>query len=352
MQIQGLNTGSVFGNVNLAGTDIEQRAGAERHGSALSISASNALKFHDGQNVLNQRKALAQKQAMRIVKDAFKGESNLDSIINDLGDRVSSLRKGIGERKAEEAENNKRLAELQKEYGIDPDSDEQKKVESIAAKMLNPENAGNDDPEDEIEGLTEYQQRAVSIVAKTRASEKERWMEEYEIREINSGIRSIKMNRLKSDPMREAQDQASEIMDAANRDAIISFAGDAKDKIDEKEEEEKEKAAERSKEKKEEDRKEAAKLEREAKIEELSERIQENSEITASRSGRMIAKAKQKRSEAVTGELTENTDGGSLQNISMEEIQGAVTSEVTNVLNKLSLLDEDIKGINVDEYIK
>ena len=65
----------------------------------------------------------------------------------------------------------------------------------------------------------------------------------------------------------------------------------------------------------------------------------------------MIAKAKQKRSEASTGELTENTAGESHQNISMEEIQGAVTSEVTNVLNKLSLLDEDVKGIDVDKYM-
>ena len=34
-----------------------------------------------------------------------------------------------------------------------------------------------------------------------------------------------------------------------------------------------------------------------------------------------------------------------------KEIQGAVTSEVTNVLNKLSLLDEDVKGIDVDKYM-
>ena len=65
----------------------------------------------------------------------------------------------------------------------------------------------------------------------------------------------------------------------------------------------------------------------------------------------MIAKAKQKRSEASTGELTENTAGESLQNISMDEIQGAVTSEVTNVINKLSLLDEDVKGIDIDKYM-
>ncbi len=43
--------------------------------------------------------------------------------------------------------------------------------------------------------------------------------------------------------------------------------------------------------------------------------------------------------------------GRDLQSISMEEIQGAVTSEVTNVLNKLSLLDEDVKGIDVDKYM-
>ncbi len=34
----------------------------------------------------------------------------------------------------------------------------------------------------------------------------------------------------------------------------------------------------------------------------------------------------------------------------VEEIQGAVTSEATNVLNKLSLLPEDVKGIEVNQY--
>ncbi len=352
MQIQGLNTGSVFGKVNIEGSDTEQRAGAERHGSALNISAAKALKFHDGQNALDQRKALAQKQAMQIVKDAFKGDRNLDNIITDLKDKVTSLRDGISEKKADELENNKRIAELQEEYGIDPDGEEQKKVEELASKMMAPKN-----PEDgaaiekEMEGLTEYQQKALNIVTKTKVDGRERLQMEQEMREIISGVREIKKERLKSDPMLEAQDEAEELMDAANKDAILSLAQDAKDTIDEKAEEEQEKAAEKAKEKKEEDRKEAAKLEKEAQIEELSEKIRENSENTDSRSDRMIAKAKQKRNEASTGELTENTAGESLQNISMDEIQGAVTSEVTNVLNKLSLLDEDVKGIDVDKYM-
>ena len=205
--------------------------------------------------------------------------------------------------------------------------------------------------EKEIEGLTEYQRKALNIVTKTKADGQERLQMEHEMREIISGVREINMERLKTNPMGDAKDEAAEIMDAANRDAILSLAGDAKDKIDEKAEEEKEKAAEKAKEKKKEDRKEAAELEKEAQIEELNEKIQENAEVTASRSDLMIAKAKQKRSEASTGELTENTTGESLQNISMEEIQGAVTSEVTNVLNKLSLLDEDVKGIDVDKYM-
>ena len=352
MQIQGLNTGSVFGNVNIAGSDKEQRAGAERHGSALNISAADALKFHDNQNALDQRKALAQKQALRIVKDAFKGDVNLDNIITDLKDRVSALRDGISEKKAAEVENNKKLAGLQEEYGIDPNGEEHKKVEELSRKMMasnSPEQEA--ELQKEMEGLTEYQSKALNLVTKNRTDGIERLQQEYEMREIISGVREIKKERLKSDPMMEAQDEAAEIMDAANKDAILSLAGDAKDKIDEKAEEEKEKASERAKEKKEEDRKEAAKLEKEAQIEELSEKIKENSEISASRSDRMIAKAKQKRSEASTGELTENTAVEGMQNVSMEEIQGAVTSEVTNVLNKLSLLDEDVKGIDVDKYM-
>ena len=308
MQIQGLNTGSVFGNVNIAGSDTKQRVGAEKHGSALNISAADALKFNDNRNALDQRKALAQKQAMRIVKDAFKGDRSLDNIITDLKDRVTSLRDGISEKKAEEVENNKKLAGLQEEYGIDPNGEEHIKVELLARKMMAPKSPESDaDIEKDMEGLTEYQRKALNLVAKTKADGQERLQMEYEMREIISGVREIKMERLKTNPMGEAKDEAAEIMDAANRDAILSLAGDAKDKIDEKAEEEKEKAAEKAKEKKEENRKEAAKLEKEAQIEELNEKIQENAEIRGSNSNRMIAKAKQKRSEASTGELTENT---------------------------------------------
>ena len=352
MQIQGLNTESIFGNINTAGPDKGQRAGAERHGSALNISAADALKFHDGQDPLNRRKALAQKQAMRIVKDAFRGDVKLDNTITGLKDRVSSLRDGISEKKAEEAENNKKLAGLQEEYGIDPEGEEHIKVEALARKMMGQKSTGSDeDIEKELSGLTEYQSKALNLVTKTKTDGIERSQMEQEMRAIISGVREIRMERLKTDPMMEAKDEAAEIMDAANSDAILSLVGDAKDSIDEKAEEEKEKAAEKAEEKKEEDRREAAKLEKEAQIEELSERIRENNEISASVSDRMIARAKQKRSEASTGELTENTAGRDLQSISMEEIQGAVTSEVTNVLNKLSLLDEDVKGIDVDKYM-
>jgi len=351
MQIQGMNTGNGFGNFNIAGTENVQRVGAERHGSGLTISAADALKFHDNRNALDQRKAMAQKQAMRIVKDAFKGDINLDDTLTELRDRVSFLKKGINEKKAEEAENSKKLTELQKEYGIDPDGEEQMKVEALARKMMAPKSTENDAAiEKEMDGLTEYQRKAVNLVAKNKANEQERMFQEYEVREIISGIRSINMDRLKSNPMGDAQDEAAEIMDAANRDAILSLAQDAKDNIDEKAEEEKEKAAEKAEEKKEEKKKEAARLEKEAAAEELTERIRDDSEIVSDRGDRMLAKAKQKRSEASTGELTENAAADSLQGISMEEIQGAVTSEVTNVLNKLSLLSEDVKGIEVNQY--
>ena len=201
MQIQGLNAGNGFGSFNIAGTDKEQRAGVERHGSGLTISAADALKFHDNQNSLEQRKALAQKQAMRIVKDAFKGDINLDDTLTELRDRVSSLRNEINEGKAEETENNKKIADLQQEYGIDPNGEEHQKVEVLAKKMMAPKNADNDAAlEKEMEGLTEYQRKALNLVAKNRADGQERLFKEYEMREIISGIRSINMDRLKSNP--------------------------------------------------------------------------------------------------------------------------------------------------------
>ena len=113
-----------------------------------------------------------------------------------------------------------------------------------------------------------------------------------------------------------------------------------------------EEAKEAAEEKKEEKKKEAAKLEKEAQWEELIDDIKDSAELSRAASAETKrAIARRERSEA------EDSDPGNYQKVviteekSLEEMQEDVNAEITNILNKLSLLSDDVKGTSVDNLI-
>lgn len=126
-------------------------------------------------------------------------------------------------------------------------------------------------------------------------------------------IRGTRQERLKHHAMTDAQEQAEDVLDAA-RDEIVSMIKEAgKDRVDE----ETEKREEQAKEIKEE------KEEKEKFIEEQKEHRREQEEILE---------------EMPTEEM-----------ISLDRIQSDVKQEVQNILDKMKLIAEDIKGAVVDE---
>jgi len=113
-----------------------------------------------------------------------------------------------------------------------------------------------------------------------------------------------------------------------------------------------EEAKEASEKKKEEKKEEAKKLEKEAMQQEMIENIKQHAAETqhTSADGKR-AIARRERAEANTmgaedAQRTIITEGAS-----MEDTQNAVNSEITNILNKLSLLPSDVKGSTVDSQI-
>ena len=165
-----------------------------------------------------------------------------------------------------------------------------------------------------------------------------------------SGIRQIRLERLKSDPVGEAEKEAEELMDAANKEAVHGLFQEGKEHLDEVQEEQKEKAEKRAKEKKEEDLREAERLEKEALQEELIQDIRESSGDSGSAEIKRAAASK-KRSEGGLQELIGETAVNAAEISDMETLQSAVSSEVTNILNKLSLLPEDVKGAALDNKL-
>lgn len=136
---------------------------------------------------------------------------------------------------------------------------------------------------------------------------------EAQVMQENAIIRGTRVERLKHHAMADAQEQAEDIMDAV-RDEIVGMLVEAgKDHIDE-EAEKRDEQAEEIKEEKE---------KREEFIENQKERRKEEEELL----------------EDIPME----------EILSLDKIQSDVKQEVQNILDKMKLIAEDIKGAVVDE---
>ena len=118
--------------------------------------------------------------------------------------------------------------------------------------------------------------------------------------------------------MSKSQNGKDEIMQAAAKDVISSIVQEAVQHIDDEIEETREEAEEKA-EKQAEEKEKAAKREEEKKEKEILE-----------------GEAKLERLNS--------------QSVSADQ-QGQVNTEIQNILNKLSLLEEDIKGIEVNKQL-
>lgn len=125
----------------------------------------------------------------------------------------------------------------------------------------------------------------------------------------------IGQERLKSTPMLAAWNRADEVLDIAGEEIIGMVAEGAQEKLDE-----------------------------DAKIrKEQAEKIEEKKEATEE----IIEKRKERQEEQE--ELLENMPVSEM--ISMDKVQEDVKAEVQQMLNKMKLITEDIKGAAVDENL-
>ena len=255
-----------------AGKDTKQK------GNRKSIDARGMSAVTDP---IAAKKAQAQKKAMKIMGDAFAGESKIDDDMSARREKVKSLTQEIADRKKEIQELEDTKASLL-EQGHDENSDEIKQLS---------------------EGISAYNKQAMD-------AENERTAE-------NAVIRQTKIERLKSNPMGDARDQADAVMDAANDEIMGMLIDEGREHIDEKQEEEKKKAEEAKEKKQEQEEKLEARKEEKKEQEKLTENI-----VEASR------------------ELNGGTD-------SVAQAQ----QEIKDMMAKLKLVEDDVKGATVDQGV-
>lgn len=257
-----LQTGK-FGSVSVSGRKQDKEK---------EDSVSSLLNGHF--DPVEKRKEFARKQAYKIVKDALANELKMDADVQEYKDHAQRLQSDMDRAQEEIEKLNARQEEL-REKGFAEDSEEMLALES------------HKEPYQDI--VNQAQTGMIS---------------DYAV------IRGTRLERLKKDPIREAQKEKDDMLAAAGREIMGMLVDEAKDYMDEKSEEIKEKAEEKRAEKEEQQEK--------------------------------LDTAKEKREEMEPDPVTENM-------VQLDTQRDDYQREIEEMMRKMKLMTEDIKGIKVDE---
>ena len=305
-----------------------------------SIFAGN-LNICEDNTVLIRKEAM--KKALKVVGDAFKGDCKIDDDLENRRSKVEDLKKEIYNAQKEINILDARKSELKEIYGITDDSQEQKDLQLLLKRRdwrIDPSIQLTDEERqclariDEA-GMTEYQQSFFEIDALIEPHEKVINDIQKEIVCENKTIEGIKLERLKINPMLHAKVAAEDIMDVANNEIIGLILDEGKDHIDQKIEEEKELADKKAEEKN--------------KQEEKTEAVKEKKEAAE-------ALANKDSADFVSKDSSVHNDTSAQLNtieqfLDFNETINDIQREVQDIIDKMKLLQEDIKGAAVDANI-
>ena len=278
---------------------------------------------------IEKKRKLAQKQAMKLVKDAFSGDQATKQNIEDLkaqkAEKVAEYQEKMQQIGNISAEKDK----LRETYGISKDSQEQKDLELLEKYQNNKLGIFSDDfSKEEIDRLkelaneprTEYQKQVLSLNGKKAAMQSDADLMQQQIMVLTQNQSDAKVDQLKSQDMLKAGDAAEEIQKAASDEIVGMVIADAKEKLDKELEEKKEEAEKKVEEKEEQDE----------RIEKAKEERKEDREM-------------------IEGDL----DAEKLQADASFQKQSVTQSEETTqrinqIMKKNHLINEDLKGIEID----
>lgn len=359
------------------------RNGQEQKRNTIFMGDLNVKK-----DPITQRKQYAQQKALKMVGDAWDGDRKIDQNIQDIRDKLRQLEDEYVENLGYIAEGEAQKEQLRQQYNVAPDSQEQKDLELLQKKadyMRHPDEVTLTEEErarlkaidgrppetkeevellqrkadaekfgleaewteeeeallKEMEGvpLTEYQERCLKIDGYQKIYETRNDVIKDQIAGYNGSIRATRLERLKFHEMEKAQKKAEEVMEAAGKEIIGMLMEEAKDHVDEEMEETKEEAEEKA----EEEASQEEKIEeRKEDTAELEQQIDEaHRENEASEELRREAEERSREDAVLLGDIMEAGMGtGSLSDVKFD---------VKNMLHKMKLLEEDLKGSIVDE---
>jgi len=278
-------------------------------GNRKSFFAGNS---NLGNDPIAEKRKEAQEKAWKVVSDAWDTDKAIDKSVEDRQNHYNEMLAVVKEAQSHLNDINDQIDGLKEEYGVTEDM------------------KFHDWPD-------EYKQRYLELNKQASSFKKQIYDADKLMKDDIADIKAIALERLKSDPMADAQKTADAIEAAVNEEIIGMAMQQAKDHIDEKMEEAEEKAEEKA----EEEEAKEEKLEIQKEIRELQKAMIEGTKEAVEE-----AKARQHENETPELPLDELIK---LTQVNKETDKAQKTLE--EIKYSMNLLEADLKGIEIDEEI-
>ena len=283
--------------------------GKSEQGNRKTFFAGNSNLANDP---IAEKRKEAQEKAWKVVSDAWDADKAIDKSVEDRQNHYNEMLEIVKEAQSHLKDINAQVDALKEEYGV---------TEEMSFK----------------DWPSEYKQRYLELNKQASAFGAQIYDAQKYMKDDIADIKAIAQERLKSDPMLDAQKTADAIEAAANEEIIGMAMQQAKDHIDEKMEEAEEKAEEKAEE-------EEAK---EEKLEDLKE-IKALQEAIIEGTKEAVAEAEARRHENETPELPLDE---LIKLTQMNTETDKAQKTLDEIKYSMNLLEADLKGIEIDEEI-
>lgn len=192
-----------------------------------------------------QKKIESQRKAIKTILDQFTDDMKVRDQIQGCKDEKELLQSEADETLEKINEILGVQDELADTYGVTADSDEMKNLETLRKSMSHPEKLTDEEQQQlaNMGPLTDFQKESLALDATKTIYEERLDSLNHGVIAQNYALIGIKLAECKNDGMVSAQREASEIMEQASKTVINQLIQEAKDKQDDKIEEAKEKTS-------------------------------------------------------------------------------------------------------------
>lgn len=241
-------------NINLNTTFTNENIKAVNNDQSVLKGQNNVIKgktLNLGSNSLDEKKAQAKKDAMKLIRNAFEGDQKISNEFNDKKRHVEELIKDKGEadKIINDIENERKM--LRDEYGLSENSQEEKELK-LLEKDFRSGLPGSDVSLSEEErkaiaeikerGFTEYQSRSMEKLDYAKNYIVKSYSNTLEIQDENRSLGMMEREMLKNTSMIDAKKEAKKLEEELNEQVVTIAMDETKDNIDSDFEEKKEEA--------------------------------------------------------------------------------------------------------------